>query len=241
MKMDDDARDELDETVEKILAGHPLPEDERAGARTELESHLHSAAEAKAEEAGRDAISAGDLQAAVLDAGGEAGLAEAFVEPRAGPTDRGGLGDRIVAFVVDMLIIGFMAVPVGTAIFRSGFLAMIAPSAQIAPVIRDPSILLAFPPLTRYFLPYAILGIVALLYFPLLEGAKGTTVGKWALGLRVVKEDGDRIGYGDALLRNLAKFAPPVLILDVLVGFLVEPDQKQRLSDRLADTVVVEG
>src|SRR5690349_7503834 len=41
-----------------------------------------------------------------------------------------------------------------------------------------------------------VTGVAALLYKPLMESCCGATVGKWALGLRVVSERGERLTLG---------------------------------------------
>jgi uncharacterized RDD family membrane protein YckC len=48
-----------------------------------------------------------------------------------------------------------------------------------------------------------------LLYFSLMESAaRGGTLGKRALGLRVVSEDGEQVSLGRAFLRGVGKFLP---------------------------------
>jgi uncharacterized RDD family membrane protein YckC len=68
----------------------------------------------------------------------------------------------------------------------------------------------------------------------------GQTLGKRALGLRVIQESGVRVGFYQSLLRNLAR---PVdrLPLFYLVGGVsaLFSDSQQRLGDMLAGTIVV--
>lgn len=68
----------------------------------------------------------------------------------------------------------------------------------------------------------------------------GQTVGKRALGLRVIQESGVRIGFLQAALRNLTRPVDRLPLLYLVGGFtaLVTRSQ-QRLGDLLAGTIVV--
>ncbi|MCA3016426.1 MAG: RDD family protein [Myxococcaceae bacterium] len=78
-------------------------------------------------------------------------------------------------------------------------------------------------------------------YAIVLEGLwGGQTVGKRIFGLRVIQESGVRIGWVQALLRNLARPVdrlPVFYLVGGLAAFL-SPSQ-QRLGDLLAGTIVV--
>ncbi len=89
-------------------------------------------------------------------------------------------------------------------------------------------------------------GCMGLIWFPfmfflfsLLEGSWGRTPGKWIAGIRVVKTDLQKCGFGRALLRNLIR------IVDIfwwyLVGILIVSlsVRWQRLGDLAAGTVVI--
>lgn len=72
-------------------------------------------------------------------------------------------------------------------------------------------------------------------------GKKGATIGKRIIGLRVSSLSGGRITWGQALARNLLRFA------DIMPGFtygvgllsIFLSSRCQRLGDMVADTVVV--
>lgn len=90
---------------------------------------------------------------------------------------------------------------------------------------------------------YSVAGCVMSLlvfgYYIVLEAAAGGTLGKKMLGMRVVKVDGSRCGFGSSLVRNIFR------IIDGLLGYLLgaifiwSSDRNQRLGDRVAGTVVV--
>jgi len=82
--------------------------------------------------------------------------------------------------------------------------------------------------------------VVWFLYYTLLEGKWGQTLGKWFAKVKVVKEDGAPITYRDAAVRTILR------VIDGLLSYLVgavliwTSDKKQRLGDRLAHTVVIQ-
>lgn len=87
-------------------------------------------------------------------------------------------------------------------------------------------------------------GLIALLisfgYYIYLEGNYGQTIGKMALGIVVVTDDGEPIDYREAAIRTVMRIvdALPVLYL-VGIIVIVVTDRNQRLGDLVADTVVV--
>jgi len=78
-------------------------------------------------------------------------------------------------------------------------------------------------------------------YYVLLESiGGGTTPGKRALRLRVVREGGYPIGFLDSVLRNLLR-AADFLPLGYVVGFIASAfdSRFRRLGDRVAGTLVI--
>lgn len=74
------------------------------------------------------------------------------------------------------------------------------------------------------------------LYFPLLEGTFGKTLGKAITGVLVVREDGRPCGYGEAFLRRIPFWFNLFLIDGAFALFLAGG---QRAFDRVARTLVV--
>ena len=79
-------------------------------------------------------------------------------------------------------------------------------------------------------------------YHALLEGAFGWTIGKKIIGLKVVREDGGRAGFGRALVRNLPRPFDAEYPLGVFLGtsFLMATRRRQRPGDLWARTLVVQ-
>jgi uncharacterized RDD family membrane protein YckC len=89
-------------------------------------------------------------------------------------------------------------------------------------------------------------GVVGLLdfiitfgYFIVMEATRGATIGKMALGLRVVKTNGAPISWSESVIRNLLRIIDGLFAYLVGAIFIWTSPLKQRLGDRAANTVVV--
>ena len=80
-------------------------------------------------------------------------------------------------------------------------------------------------------------------YFIAMEAQFGGTVGKMALGLKVAKVDGSGpIGWVPSLVRNLLRIVDALPFLYIIGMILIwNSDKRQRLGDRVAETVVVKN
>lgn len=76
-------------------------------------------------------------------------------------------------------------------------------------------------------------------YYVVCEAAGGATLGKRMVGIRVVGEDGERVTFGPAFVRNVLRLVDALFFY--LVGFLfaLTSARGQRLGDRAAHTIVV--
>jgi uncharacterized RDD family membrane protein YckC len=143
------------------------------------------------------------------------------------------VGVRFVALLIDVIVAGIIASlfssPLQTPIFNSASLtngtfhvsSVANPLAGVGSVISS---------------------LVVLFYFTLLLGAYGQTAGMVAMKIKVVKEDGTKISYVDALVRSLLLIidAIPYIIPFLLGAILIwTSDKRQRIGDRVAHTVVV--
>ena len=85
-------------------------------------------------------------------------------------------------------------------------------------------------------------GVIGIVYYLLLEGTAGATIGKFVTGIRAVKEDGSKLDLSSALIRNLARIVDGFpYFIPYLVGAIAvwSSPTRQRLGDRWANTVVV--
>ena len=81
--------------------------------------------------------------------------------------------------------------------------------------------------------------LVAWLYFALLESSeRGATVGKMAMGLRVVSDKGERLSFLNATGRYFAKIISAIILC---IGFIMIAftDRKRGLHDMIAGTLVI--
>ena len=93
---------------------------------------------------------------------------------------------------------------------------------------------------TGYFIFFTwsfISGIVVLLYTGILEGMRGTTIGKHLMKLKVVSRR-SRMDIGKGLMRNVSKIFWVFLLIDILIALLTAGGPRQRFLDRIIDTTV---
>jgi uncharacterized RDD family membrane protein YckC len=82
---------------------------------------------------------------------------------------------------------------------------------------------------------------IIIAYFSLMESSKyQATLGKIALGIKVVDEDNQRLHFSKALLRNLSKLLSAAIFF---IGYImiIFDERKQGLHDKIADTFVVKN
>jgi uncharacterized RDD family membrane protein YckC len=137
-----------------------------------------------------------------------------------------GLWDRFLALLVDTLLFCACFFPITRFIKGVWFMSPNDHRWVRGWFITDPLCLI-------------FLAIMAL-YFVLLEGLAGATVGKWLLGLRVVRTDGSRPGLWKSALRNALRLVDSLPTLHVLGAILIARSaERARFGDRVAGTRVI--
>jgi len=139
-----------------------------------------------------------------------------------------GVAIRFVAILIDYIIIGIIA------------------SILTAPLVASAVTTNAATGTVTFRAGYALAGIIGfavwLLYFTLLEGRYGQTVGKMAVKIRVVKEaDGSPITYEQSAVRNILRIIDAIIFYLVGAVLIWSSDRKQRLGDRIGHTIVVKA
>jgi uncharacterized RDD family membrane protein YckC len=137
-----------------------------------------------------------------------------------------GLGPRFLALLIDFLL--FCAIFFPVTRWVKGVWLMRADDHLWAygPVITDP--------LCMIFL------LVMFLYFVLLEGLAGATLGKRAAGLRVIGAAGASPGLIKSFLRNVLRLVdglPAFCILGIIL--ISSSAERARFGDRVAGTRVI--
>lgn len=77
------------------------------------------------------------------------------------------------------------------------------------------------------------------LYWTLLEGFNGQSLGKRIIGLKVVRTDGKKMSYDHAAVRNFGKILP-LLPFDLLFGWRIKNQAFMRYFDKFAGTTVID-
>ena len=154
--------------------------------------------------------------------------------PAARPVAYAGFWLRVVAFIIDGLLLYFVSMILFFPFAASTGMGMRGMMTGRPP---DPQ---AFFPMIHALLRLALLRMVLhWLYYSLLESSAWQgTLGKKALGLEVTDLDGNRISFGRATGRFFAKFISSIIlgIGYIMAGFT---ERKQALHDILAGTLVI--
>ncbi len=140
-----------------------------------------------------------------------------------------GLGSRGIAFALDLMLLGLVLAAefAVTLLVVASLSAAGRIGAAALPWVAGGLVVLAFVTFWGYFISLETL-------------LAGQTPGKRRAGIRVVRDDGSRIGVLDAVIRNvvlIADFLPGTFAVGV-ASILVTP-KAQRLGDLAAGTIVV--
>jgi uncharacterized RDD family membrane protein YckC len=127
-----------------------------------------------------------------------------------------GTGKRVLGAIIDLIVLFIIFIPY-TFLF-----GMNSPNNFYV------SGLLAIPLFTIFFL-----------YFIIMEGALGKTVGKYLTKTKVVDEAGKKCSWGQSIGRNILRFIDGFFMYLVGFIFILATKQKQRLGDLATKTYVV--
>ena len=152
-------------------------------------------------------------------------------------TNYAGFWMRLVAFIIDAIIIGilqsFVFVPIlgvlGISIFNST--PDMSDPDQVAGMVA--TIVAAMGTV------WILAMIIQILYFTFMESSKyQATVGKLALGIIVTDVNGAKLDFTKALVRNLCRI---ISNITMLIGYIIAgfTEKKQALHDIIAGTLVV--
>jgi len=122
---------------------------------------------------------------------------------------------RAVAFLVDFGIMLALAI------------ATLLPT--VASVVRNPFVVI--------FNMLATTLAILWIYCTILEGFRGQTVGKRALGMTAIRVDGKKVDYEHAAVRNFGKVLLP---FDLAFGYRLKDPKYIRYFDKFAGTTVIE-
>ena len=132
----------------------------------------------------------------------------------------GGFWIRLVAYIIDAIL---LSIVVGVLASLLGFNMMETDWERYDPTINVLSL------------------VIGWLYFALMESSeRGATVGKMAMGLRVVTSEGQRLSFMNATGRYFAKIISAFILF---IGFIMIAftDKKRGLHDIIAGTLVIKN
>jgi len=227
MEFTDDACRVAEDKIKAITGCIALTEKDRAEIEKELRSSIYTRAEARAAEKGSTVVTAEDVEEVIKDERSPGDIAACYSRSYSSGLKRAGFWSRLAAYIIDIVV---TALAVITAIVPFAFIAWLMVSFSIKSI--------ALLVILWISLVLVVLGIT-LCFIIILEGRFGKTIGKYVMGLMVLKTNGERIGYKEALLRNIPKYFRTPLIIDVILMFLFFYKDRQRAFDRVADTMVV--
>jgi uncharacterized RDD family membrane protein YckC/Tfp pilus assembly major pilin PilA len=137
------------------------------------------------------------------------------------PVEFAGFGARVAAFIIDRIVIAFIASILSAAV-AAGF-GLKAEEYAVAIGVGV------------FYLSW----IPGLIYYTLTEGSRAqASLGKRLIGIRVATDRGGRVGYLLAFWRNFAGFFSSLILM---IGYLMAAftGKRQALHDLLAGCVVV--
>jgi uncharacterized RDD family membrane protein YckC len=147
----------------------------------------------------------------------------------------GGFWIRFVARVIDAIILG-----IAGAIIRIPLALMLGAGGIGLGISRDPNAALAILPAIMglvglSFLIQLALGIAYEVYF---DSTRGGTPGKLALGLKIVRTNGNLMTPGQALGRYFAMWLSAITLM---IGYIIAgfDSEKRALHDHICDTRVI--
>ena len=162
---------------------------------------------------------------------------------------------RILAWVIDTVLVFAIAAGLGTALGRSGTFPNSSDAQEYcdiqADLGRDVVCINAGSNVFewdtgRFFLVVGLMLLVAVLNHIVLQGSTGASVGKRLTGLRVVDDATSQVaGFGPMVIRFLLWIIDGLSIVPFIpmVGgiLMLTSDKSQRLGDRLAKTRVIDA
>ncbi len=124
---------------------------------------------------------------------------------------------RFIAYILDFLVVSAIMWPISYLLYLF-----------VNPVFRFQ---------VYHYFPVTA-PIIIILYFVLCEKIRGATVGKLLMFIEVQNEEGNRISYKQAIIRNISKLWWIFIIFDYIIGLLYG-SKDDRLLGQLSKTKVV--
>ncbi|MEM3745149.1 MAG: RDD family protein [Candidatus Bathyarchaeia archaeon] len=142
-------------------------------------------------------------------------------EPSKSGLELASWGERIAAYLIDAIILGFIVIPI-ISIFLFPWRALVGGFGW------------NFLGISASF---GLTNVVSFLYWTFMEGVYGQSLGKMVLKIKVVRADGKPMDIATAAIESLGKAF--LLPIDLILGLIMYPQKQQRLFNYISNTIVV--
>jgi uncharacterized RDD family membrane protein YckC len=234
----------LTNRVSRIVGDIDVYEAEKKDITRELTSHFYDHAMMHAQERGSKSIERPDIEAVFAESEDPREIAAGYMASYVSGLRRAGFWPRFFAYLIDMIIFGLIIGAV-VAMLTIPFIVIFPNEFTWSFLNEGDFQIFANPNGPVAILISFLVGTTTLIglitYFIVIEGNFGATPGKFLLGLRVLKENGTKIGFVESIIRNIPKVVgnSVFLFIDVLLMLFLFKKEKQRGFDKIARTIVV--
>lgn len=132
-------------------------------------------------------------------------------------------GERFIAWLIDIIIIGIFLSPIKFLVWL-----------QWPGFIWAPHFLRWIP-----FVDFGLDNLIYFLYWTIMEGAYGQSIGKMIIKIKVTQLNGKPMDVVQALIESLGKAF--LLPIDCIIGWILHPTKKQRLFNYISETITVKA
>ncbi|HMK45384.1 MAG TPA: RDD family protein [Methanocella sp.] len=225
MEFTKDAKQCIEDWLKKVIRQMTMEKTERSEIEKELRSSLYEQSEAIARERGSSMVMPEDVKKVCAAERSPDEIAVCYARTYLSSLERASFWRRAAAYSIDLIVT--LITLIATLFVLTVF----------------------FPWLRQTPGPDSLRGVIFTIaiiayytcYFIVQEGWFGRTIGKRVMGIKVLKTNAARIGFREALLRNLTTVIgfPIFIVIDVLIMLVFFQEEGQRAFDRVADTIVV--
>ena len=154
-----------------------------------------------------------------------------------------GRGTRLVAYIVDAIIVGIVMsvvmIPLTALLFRSAFDSLSVYSNGNGVYMTPSDAAAAIGPFIAMIPLLLLIGLIGMAYFVIAWARGGQTLGMKMLGIRVVRDrDGGRVGWGAAIVRLIGFYIGGAIFYLGFIWIFIDA-RRRGWHDILAGTVVI--
>ncbi|RDJ37856.1 MAG: RDD family protein [Crenarchaeota archaeon] len=134
---------------------------------------------------------------------------------------------RFLAWLIDIILVSVVVHLISYVIFGTSIL-----------MIGLKNLSFNFDARFFYFIGFGLLDdVVYLFYWAILEKRSGQSIGKMVLKIKTTDLHGQSISFRDSIVQSFGKTF--LLPIDVIVGWIFTNKNRQRLFNKISDTIVI--